>query len=624
MTIHYKRAAADYSGWGLYLWGSAVSSATLATATWASPRAFDQGVVNGWNTAVIPLTNPAVSFNFIVHKDNSQTGDIKFIPNSFGPEVWIVQDNDTPFFTLAAAEAAVANIGNMSAALDLSTVTPTNTASTLPVGWNKSAGFMEIFVRSYKDSDGDGKGDLQGLISKLDYLQSLGVTGIWLMPIMKSSDHDHGYGVVDYRDIEPDYGTMADFDTLISEAHSRGIGVILDYVMNHSSKANLLFVDASSAANNSKRDWFIFSSTNPGWNAWGTAWHSGAIGYYYGAFGSSLPDFNLKNQTVIDYHLNNLRFWLNKGVDGFRFDAAGVLIENGANAWNNQPQNHPLLLQAQTVINSYNNRYMICEAPDAPAAYAVATSCINAFAFGYQTAIKNSATGHTLNSSLVSLFNSATKATMPLILANHDSFAGPRPISELSGNNLGDSKVAAAITLLTSSTPFAYYGEEVGMANGISSEANNTLNDAAWRIPMSWTSNTTNAGFSTAAPYRALSANVATFNVAAEDNQASSLLNHYRALYNVRKNYPILGTGTLSLQSGSGNSHLIFTRTSGSNVAAVLINLSLSAQNLTVNTGANNAAFTQRLPTSTTIFTSNGSGAITVNVPAQSAVVLVK
>lgn len=619
MTIHYKRAAADYSGWGLHLWGSAIATATVTT--WASPRAFD-GIVNGWNTAVIPVTNPAVAFNVIVHKGDtkSPTADITFIPNSFGPEVWIVQDNNTPFFTLATAEAAVANIGNMSSTLDLSTVTPTNTTSTLPVGWNKSAGFIEIFVRSYKDSDGDGKGDLQGLISKLEYLQSLGVTGIWLMPIMKSNDHDHGYGIVDYRNIEPDYGTMADFDTLITEAHNRGIGIILDYVMNHSSMANPLFLDASTATNNSKRDWYIFSNTNPGWTAWGNAsWHAGSIGYYYGAFGSSLPDFNLKNQTVIDYHLNNLRFWLNKGVDGFRFDAAGVLTENGSNAWSDQSGNHQVLLQAQTAINSYSNRYMICEAPDAPAAYAVATSCINAFAFGYQTAVKSTATGRTLNSSLASLLNSSTKANMPLILSNHDSFAGNRPISELSGNNLGDYKVAAAITLLASSTPFAYYGEEIGMANGSIS------GDAALRTPMSWTANTTNAGFSTATPYRGLSANVATFNVAAEDNQASSLLNHYRALYNVRKNYPVLGTGTLSLKSSSGNSHLIFTRTDGSNVAAVLINLSLSAQNLTVNTGVNNAAFTQRLPSTPTIFTSNGSGSITVNnVPAQSAVVLVK
>jgi len=589
--------------------------------TWQSPRAFD-GVVNGWNTAVVPVTNPAVAFNFIVHKgDNkSPTDDLSFVPNTNGANVWVVQDNNTLFFNEDDANVAVAGVGNASSTLDLSDVAPMTVTSELPEGWNRSANFMEIFVRSYKDSNGDGKGDLQGLISKLDYLQSLGVTGIWLMPVTKSNDHDHGYGVVDYRKIEPDYGTMEDFETLITEAHARGIGVILDYVMNHASNANPLFVDAASAANNSKRGWFIFSNTNPGWTSWGGAasWHSGPTGFYYGVFGSSLPDYDLENPTVIDYHMDNLRFWLNKGVDGFRFDATGVLIENGSNAWSDQPENHPLLAEAQDVINSYDNRFMICEAPDAPAQYAVPTSCVNAFAFGYQSAVKSTATGRTLSSSLANLLNSSTKATMPLILSNHDSFAGNRPIGELSGNSLGDYKVAAAITTLVSSTPFAYYGEEIGMANGSQTD------DGKLRTPMSWTSDTTNAGFSSVTPYRSLSTNVSTRNVAAQDGVNGSLLEHYRALYTVRKNNPVLGTGTLSLKSSSGNSHVIFTRTDGANVAAVLINLSLSAQNLTVATGVNSADFVQKLPATDDVFTSNGSGSITVSVPAQSAVVLVR
>ncbi len=619
VTIRYKRSAEDYTGWGLHLWGSAISTATATT--WTSPRAFDS-ITDGWAVAVVPVTNPAVAFNLITHKGDfkSPTADLSFVPNTNGANVWVVQDNNNLFFNETDALAAVALIGNASAALDMSDVAPMTVDSELPAGWNRSANFMQIFVRSYKDSNGDGKGDLQGLISKLDYLQSLGITGIWLMPIMESSDNDHGYSVIDYRKVETDYGTMEDFETLLTEAHARGIGVILDYVMNHSSSSNPLFVDASTAKTNSKRDWYIFSDTNPGWTSWGGAasWHSGAIGYYYGVFTSSLPDFNLENPLVVDYHMDNLRFWLNKGVDGFRFDATGVLIENGKNLWSDQPENHPLLAEAQRVINSYDNRYMICEAPDAPAQYAVSTSCINAFAFGYQGAVKSTATGRTLNSSLASLLNSSTKATMPLILSNHDAFAGNRPIGELSGNSLGDYKVAAAITTLVSSTPFAYYGEEIGMANG------NQTDDGKLRTPMSWTNNTTHAGFSTVTPYRALSANVSTRNVAAQDGVAGSLLEHYRALNTLRKNNPVLGTGTLSLKSSSGNSHLIFTRTDGAKVAAVLINLSLSAQTLSVATGVNNADFVQKLPATDTVHTSNGSGSISISVPAQSAVVLVR
>lgn len=616
VTIRYKRPAADYSGWGLHLWGSAIATATVTT--WETPRAFD-GVVDGWNTAVVPVTNPAVAFNFIVHKgDNkSPTADLNFVPNTSGANVWVVQDNNTLFFNEDDANVAVAGVGNASSTLDLSDVAPMTVTSELPDGWNRSANFMEILVRSYKDSNGDGKGDLQGLISRLDYLQSLGITGIWLMPVMKSNDHDHGYAVVDYRKIEPDYGTMEDFETLLTEAHERGIGVILDYVMNHASNANPLFIDASSAVDNNKREWFIFSDTNPGWTSWGGAasWHSGSTGFYYGVFTSSLPDFDLENPVVIDYHMDNLRFWLNKGVDGFRFDATGVLIENGSNAWSDQPENHPLLAEAQDVINSYDNRFMICEAPDAPAQYAVPSSCINAFAFGYQWDVRDTAKNSLLDSGLVSLLNSSTKATMPLILSNHDAFAGDRPIGDL---NIADYKVAAAISILASSTPFTYYGEEIGMANGSENH------DGKLRTPMSWTSNTTHAGFSTVTPYRGLSTNVATHNVAAQDGVVGSLLEHYRALYTVRKENPVLGTGTLSLKSTSGNSHLILTRTDGANVAAVLINLSLSAQNLSVATGVNNANFVQKLPATDTVFPSNGSGSITVNVPAQSAVVLVK
>ena len=161
--------------------------------------------------------------------------------------------------------------------------------------------------------------------------------------------------------------------------------------MNHSSAENPLFVNSSASTSNAYRSWYVWQAVAPtGWSIYGSnPWKTVAGGSYFAAFWDQMPDFNLKSQTVIDYHKDNLRFWLNRGADGFRFDAAGVLIENGANAWNNQTDNHPVLVQAQAVINSYGNRYMICEAPDAPLDYAKENSCGNAFAFGYQSAIKN-------------------------------------------------------------------------------------------------------------------------------------------------------------------------------------------------------------------------------------------
>lgn len=124
--------------------------------------------------------------------------------------------------------------------------------------WHKKGVFMEVYVRAFKDSNGDGIGDFKGLTQSLDYLQDLGITGIWLMPMMKSCDHDHGYAVCDYRQVEPDYGTLADFDDLLAEAHRRGIGVIIDYVMNHSGRENALFRASGNAPDSAYRDWYVW------------------------------------------------------------------------------------------------------------------------------------------------------------------------------------------------------------------------------------------------------------------------------------------------------------------------------------------------------------------------------
>ena len=148
---------------------------------------------------------------------------------------------------------------------DLGAVPQGTTASALPSDWWRGA-FMQIYVRAYQDSDGDGKGDLKGLIQRLDYLQGLGVKGLWLLPITESSDRDHGYAVKNYRAIEADYGTLSDLDLLLSEAHKRGMGVVIDFVINHSSNQHPLFLNSSSSAKNAQRNYFIWQNTKPtGW-----------------------------------------------------------------------------------------------------------------------------------------------------------------------------------------------------------------------------------------------------------------------------------------------------------------------------------------------------------------------
>ena len=225
-------------------------------------------------------------------------------------------------------------------------VSPVGQDGTLVMGtsgqpwWNDTT-FYEIFVRSFYDSDGDGIGDLNGLIGKLDYLNDgdptitsdpstssghdLGVTGIWLMPIMASPSY-HGYDVTDYYQVNPEYGTNEDFKRLIEDAHKRGIRVIIDLVLNHTSAEHPWFIE-SQEPGSPKRDWYVWSNEEPQ----GKGWHPGKNGgYYYGYFGEHMPDLNYKNPAVTEEMYKVVRFWLEQmGADGFRLDAVKYLYEDG-------------------------------------------------------------------------------------------------------------------------------------------------------------------------------------------------------------------------------------------------------------------------------------------------------
>jgi len=242
-----------------------------------------------------------------------------------------------------------------------------NKASKLPEAWQHGA-FMEIFVRSYKDSNGDGIGDLKGLTQSLDHLKDLGIKGIWLMPITASADHDHGYATRDFRNIDPDYGTLADFDELIQEAHKRGMGVIMDYVLNHSAKEHPFFEEALKNPQSPYRQWYEWRQEKPvGWDIWGRdPWISTANGSYLATFGAHMPDFNMRNPEVVKYHEDSLKFWLDRGIDGFRLDAVPHLIENNAKDWNDQPESRQLTGHFTRLIKSYPNKYVVCEATAEP------------------------------------------------------------------------------------------------------------------------------------------------------------------------------------------------------------------------------------------------------------------
>jgi alpha-amylase len=494
-------------------------------------------------------------------------------------------------------------------AVDISSVAAADPGSTLPADWQRGA-FMQIFVRSYSDSDGDGVGDLRGLTGKLDYLKDLGVSGLWLMPITRSQDRDHGYATSDYRNIEASYGSLADLDELLRQAHARGIGVIMDYVINHSAFENPLFANSRIDASNPYRNWYLWQNPRPsGWNIYGNnPWYGNAAGYYFAAFWDQMPDWNLQNAAVMAYHRDNLRFWLNRGVDGFRFDAVGHLVENGPSQWNNQAQNYPLMRDVKTLVDGYAKRWMVCESPEDAAGFT--TACGSAFAFGHHANVLRAAKGDGAAVLAVANYFKTASTNVANLLANHDSFAGRRLHDQFNGD-LKQYKLAAATLILQPGTPFLYYGEEIGMAGGSMS------GDAQLRIPMSWTGNAGNAGFTTGVPYRSLSTNVASVNVQAQAGDANSLHGYYKAMIALRNSVPAIARGGFegSVVAGSAQG---FVRRLGDERAVVAINYGAGPANLAMSGLPAGATMVAAWPAGSANLVVDGNGAVNVSVDAQS------
>jgi alpha-amylase len=440
--------------------------------------------------------------------------------------------------------------------------------SAMPPGWHQGA-FMQIFVRAYQDGNGDGIGDLPGLISRLDYLQDLGVQGLWLMPIHPSQDGDHGYAVTDYRAIHPDYGTLDDFDTLLRQAHARGIGVIIDYVVNHSAAQHPLF-QRSRRRGDPHRDWYLWQDRHPkDWRIYDAdPWRRDGDASYFAAFSRHMPDFNWRHGPVVQWHHDNLRFWLDRGVDGFRFDAVGHLVENGPDAWDCQPENYGLMRDIRRLLDTYEHRYMVCEVPGDPAGFARVAG--SAFAFDINADLVAAAGGSATALGRLAAWLSSAPPGMATLLSNHDHFAGRRAADQLHGHT-ARLKLAASLNLLLPGTPFVYYGEEIGMRGHRGLPA-----DAGLRTPMSWTGEPVTGGFTEGRPFRPLSPNAATHHVAQQVDAPDSLLAHYRRLMRLRRTRASLREGVVGAIVQQGKV-LAFDRIHGEERTRVLINAGASA-----------------------------------------------
>jgi alpha-amylase len=440
--------------------------------------------------------------------------------------------------------------------------TAVSSAQTDSTFWWNDAVFYEVFVRSFKDSDGDGQGDLKGLMSKLDYLNDgnpsthsdLGITAIWLMPIQQSPSY-HGYDVTDYRTVEQDYGTNQDFKNFIAEAHNRGIKVIIDYVMNHTSSQHPWFNESTNSLNG-KRDWYLWQSTSPGGTGpWGQQiWYPKNSSNYYAIFWSEMPDLNYTTQAVKDEMFDVARFWLeDMDVDGFRLDAARYIIENGTNL-QDIPETISFWEEFRTYYKSVNaDAFAVGEAwaaTNIAKTYVSDTTLDYCFEFDLATAILSAA--NTGNATGLSLKIDEVMASYPFLqfgsfLTNHDQ---NRAMTSL-GNNAAKAKVASDLLLTLPGVPYIYYGEEIGMT-GSGADENK-------RTPLQWNNNS-HGGFSTGTPWRPVNADYTTKNIKTQQQDANSLWTNYRKLITMRNDYPALRRGGYKSITASASPVFSFVR----------------------------------------------------------------
>ncbi len=448
--------------------------------------------------------------------------------------------------------------------------------------WARGAVFYEVFVRSFADSNGDGVGDLQGLTAKLDYLSGLGVDAIWLMPVFKSPSY-HGYDTTDYETINPDYGTGADFDRLIAEAHRRGIKVILDFVMNHTSSQNPWFIDSAASPASQHRDWYVWRADDPGWTQpWGGAnhtWHEKNGAFFYGIFWGGMPDLNFDTPAVRQEMERLASNWLHRGVDGFRLDATRHLFANGpGELQNDQPQTHAFLKELSANVRRVAPQSILVgenwtETPII-AQYYGSTAEVKGgdelpMSFDFPLAEKILAGVKAGDASVIAAKIQEVQQTYPPgvidapFLTNHDQI---RIASQLAGSPAG-LRSAAAILLTLPGATFLYYGEEIGLQNGPGGK------DELKRTPMPWDASA-GGGFTTGKPWYDFAPGKEQANVAAETNDPASLLSWYRRLIHLRHASIALRTGEIRLLSPADRSTpvLAFLReTQGRGAERVLV-----------------------------------------------------
>ena len=479
--------------------------------------------------------------------------------------------------------------------------------------WWKTAVFYQIYPRSFMDANGDGVGDLEGIRQKLDYLVDLGIDAIWISPIFPSPMIDFGYDVSDYCGIHPLFGSMEEFDRLLSDAHQRGLKVVLDWVPNHTSDQHLWFMEARQNRDNPRRDWYIWKDARPDGsppNNWesiftGSAWQwDQATGQYYlHLFMEQQPDLNWRNPDVRQAMYATLRFWLDKGVDGFRMDVIPLLMKhpdfpnnpyrvdaNGRSYQKHtfdldQPEIHERLHEIRQIFDGYpGDRVSIGETyfdtPEELMTYYGKDLDELHLPFNFSL-ISLPWDAKQFQDAIGAYYAALPSGAAPnFVLGNHDRH---RLATRFGVEN---HRSAALLLLTLKGSPTLYYGDELGMIDGIippehfqdpvmTRKPDTDEGRDPERTPMQW-DGSPNAGFSPAGVETWLPVNpdYPQINAAEEEKDPDSTLNFYRRLLAARKAEPALLDGDFSFFSSSPEDVLAYTRRSGSQGFLVAINFS--------------------------------------------------
>jgi len=490
--------------------------------------------------------------------------------------------------------------------------------------WYKDAVIYQLHVRTFCDSNADGIGDFAGLTQRLDYLQELGITAIWLLPFYPSPLRDDGYDIADYTSVHASYGSLKDFKTFLAEAHSRGLRIIIEMVLNHTSDQHPWFKEARGSRENPKRDWYVWSETDTGYQGvpivfvdtetsnW--AWDPISKSYYWHRFFSHQPDLNFDNPAVFEAVWEVMKFWLNLGVDGFRLDAVAYLVEREGTLCENLPETHAIIRELRKRLDlAYPGAMLLAEANQWPADVRAYFGDSDEFHAAFHFPLMPRmfmAVKLEDRKPIIEILEQTPEIPAScqwfIFLRNHDELTLEmvtdverdymydeyamdktmrinrgirRRLAPMMDNDRRRIELLNGLLMSMPGTPIVYYGDEIGMGDNIYLGDRNGV-----RTPMQWNS-ALNAGFSLADPERLYAPVISNavygyqaVNVDSQKRSEHSLLRWMKSLLQVRNAFQAFSRGTIQFLNPSNHRVLAYMRQFGEETVLVVNNLSSSAQ----------------------------------------------